>query len=95
MTPREEMFATLDELFGPTRTKQEGRRRGIACNELLSAAATVDEVRRTFDYCKRKFTVFTEMALLNHLSAAQREPDPGTGVDEWIDGVLGPREGEK
>jgi hypothetical protein len=92
VTPREEMFAVLDELFGPYRTKQEGRRRGIACNELLAAAATPEEVRITHDYCRRRFTAFTEMALLNHLSAAQREHKPGTAVDDFLDGILGPPE---
>lgn len=94
MTPREEMFAVLDELFGTTRTKQEGRRRGIACNDLLAAAATADEVRVTYDYCRRRFKTFTEMALLNHLSAATTE-HKRSSVDGFLDSVLGPRQGEQ
>jgi hypothetical protein len=92
-TPREEIFAVLDELFGPTRTRQEGRRRGIATNDLLAAAATPEEVRTTYHYCQRRFTTFTEMALLGHLSAAVRESERGTTkLDGFLDGLLGQRE---
>lgn len=81
----------LDELFGPTRTTQEAKRRGLCIKELRSANATLEEIRVTYDYCHRRFTTFTEMALLNHLSAATTE-HKRSNVDGFLDSILGPRD---
>jgi hypothetical protein len=68
----------LDSCFGPCRTKTEGTLRGKVVRELKEAGATAEEVRITYDWCKRHFDPFTEMALLKYLSRAQHEAMPQT-----------------
>jgi hypothetical protein len=82
---------TLDELFGPTRTRQEANRRGMCVRDLRAAGATPDEIRTTHAYCSRRFTTFTELALLNHLSAATTQRGHAE-MDSFLDRVLGERE---
>lgn len=85
---RDELWDCLDDLFGPTRTRPEQSRRGKCVRELRYAGITVEEVRVTYSYCSRKFPSFTEMALLNHLSAALRDAERPS-VQDAIDAILG------
>jgi hypothetical protein len=91
--PQDDLWETLDELFGPTRTRQEGSRRGLCVRELRLADATPDEVRVTYAYCRARFTTFTEMALLGHLSAATAPAAP-MQVDTFLNRILGERGSE-
>lgn len=70
MNPRDELWNTISELFGDTRTRSEASRRGKVIGELLEAGATADEVKATYSYCRSRFSQFTEMALCTNLARA-------------------------
>lgn len=71
--PPDPIWDALDLHFGPVRTKSERGRRNVAVKELRDAGATPDEIRVAYEYCRKHFTVFTEMALCQHFGRAQNE----------------------
>ena len=71
--PPDEVWDTLTELFGEVRTKSERGRRNRAVGELRDAKATTEEIRVAYDFCKRNFTSFSEIALCNWLSRSLHE----------------------
>jgi hypothetical protein len=76
--PREidPIWDALDLHFGPVRTKGERGRRNVAVKELRDAGATPEEITIAYEWCKKSFTVFTEMALVQHFGRAQHEAVP-------------------
>lgn len=82
--PRDEIWDTLDELFGPVRTKPARSRRNAAVKELRDAGATPEEIRIAYDYCRMHFTTFTEMAVSAWLDRAlhERRSTPNPFEDE-------------
>jgi len=77
-SPSDPVWDTLTDLFGEPRTQSERGRRNRAVKELHDAGASEQEIRWSYDYCKR-FTDFTEMAVCAHLTKAvaaqQRQGD--------------------
>lgn len=71
--PKDEIWDALTEAFGEVRTSQERGRRNRAVRDLREAGATPEEIGIVVDYCRRNFTVFTEMAVCNWLSRALHE----------------------
>jgi len=67
------IWDALDLHFGPVRTKGERGRRNVAVKELRDAGATPEEIRIAYEWCKKSFTVFTEMAVVQHFGRAQHE----------------------
>lgn len=70
---RDEIWDALTEAFGEVRTSPERGRRNRAVRELREAGATPEEIVIAVDYCRRNFTVFTEMAICGWLSRALHE----------------------
>lgn len=67
------IWDALTEAFGDVRTKDERGRRNRAVQQLREAKATVEEIEIAVDYCRRNFTIFTEMAVAGWLSRALHE----------------------
>lgn len=80
--PRDEIWDALEDAFGQVRTKSERGRRNRAVRELKEAGATLDELATVLDYCKRNFTVYTEMAVCSWFSRALHEKKD---VDSFAD----------
>jgi hypothetical protein len=70
---RDEIWDQLDLHFGPVRTKGERGRRNVAVKELREAGATPEEVTVAYEWCKKSFTTFTEVAVCQHFGRAQHE----------------------
>src|SRR3972149_505927 len=73
----DQLWECLTELFGPARTGRERGRRNTVVKEMRDAAATREEVVTTYEYCRRRFSTFTEVALTGHLSAALQQSGEG------------------
>jgi hypothetical protein len=73
---RDPIWDALDLHFGPVRTNSERGRRNLAVRELREAGASPEEIRVAYEYCKKSFTTFTEMALASHFGRAQHEAMP-------------------
>lgn len=73
MRQRDEIWDQLDLHFGPVRTKGERGRRNVAVKELREAGATPEEVTVAYEWCKKSFTTFTEVAVCQHFGRAQHE----------------------
>lgn len=71
----DEIWDALTEHFGNVRTQPERDRRNRAVKLLREAEATPEEIRTTYEYCKARFTSFTEMALCSWLSRALHESE--------------------
>jgi hypothetical protein len=71
--PRDEVWDTLTELFGEATTRRTRGRRNAAAKELREANATPEEIRLTYDYCRRYFGYFTEMAICMYHGRALHE----------------------
>lgn len=83
--PRDEIWDVLVELFGEPLTKRAHGRRNQASKELRDAGLTPEQIRLAYDYCKRSFTQFTEMAVCMWIGRAlheQREDVFGPNIIE-------------
>lgn len=73
--PRDELWDMMDKCFGPVRTKSERGRRNRAVVELRAADVTPEELKIAYNYCRSRFTHFTEIALCSWLSRALYEKE--------------------
>ena len=71
--PRNPIWDELDLLFGPCRTSTEASFRGKVVKELNEAGASIEELQIAYEWCRKKFDIFGEGAILKNFGRAQHE----------------------
>lgn len=61
--------------FGSVRLKSERGRRNRAIGELRAADVTVEELEITLEFCRKRFTDYSEIAVCHWLSRALQEQE--------------------
>lgn len=79
--PRDEIWDALEKHFGPVTNDAERGLRNQAVKLLRQSQATPEQIGIAYEWCKKSFTVFTEVAVAKYFSRS---------LHEWSQPVVSP-----